>query len=472
MRLNIFNDSAASPRRPLVLASIVSRTARVLGTAAFLLLAGCGGSGGGGNATPLLDPCTQQGQKLSVITAMEDLYFWNDEPEQDQKYVNLVTSDYADTDELLDFLRYQPDEFDRNFTRVVPIEEDEQFFGPGQFVGYGFSFFMESVTNEVTITQAFAGSPAAAAGFARGTRILEVDGRTIDDIEAAEGIGEAFGASEEGVTQTFLLRPPGELPFFTTATKAVVTIDPVPQYKVIDAGGLKLGYIEFRSFVSTAAAKLAEAFATFAAAGVTRVIVDVRYNGGGLVNLADQFASLLAGPGNVGMVASHTRYNSANAGLDRMTTFTAQPNSIDLDAIVFITTEDSASATELVINSLEPYVDVALAGARTFGKPVGQNGVDFCDQRLRLVSFETVNVNEFGSYFDGLPVDCPAEDNLSLPVGDEFEDSLATALTRIITGACPIISKPGGAQLTSFDRERIRARTRGDSAAREFSYAY
>lgn len=444
----------------------------MLGVAAFFVLAGCGGSGDGGGGTALVDTCTQQGQKLSVKTAMEDLYFWNDEPAQDQKYVNLVTSDYADADELLDFLRYRPDEFDRDFSRIVPIEEDEQFFGPGEFVGYGFSFFLEPVTNEVTITQAFAGSPAEAAGFARGVRILEIDGRTIDEIEAAEGIGEAFGEREVGVTQTFMLRPPGELPFVTTATKAVVTIDPVPQYKIIDPGGLNIGYLEFRSFVSTASAQLTEAFGAFAAAGVIRVIVDVRYNGGGLINVADRFASLLAGPANVGMVATHTRYNSANSGSDRMTTFTAQTNSIALDSIVFITTDDSASATELVINALEPYLDVALVGARTFGKPVGQNGVDFCDQRLRLVAFEVVNVNEVGGYFDGLPADCPAEDDLSLPVGDEFEDSLSTALTRIVTGSCPIISKPGGARLMSVDRQRNHARAPGGSAALEFSYAY
>ena len=441
--------------------------------AAFFLLAACGGSGGGGgNPTPLVDPCTQQGQVLSVKAAMEDQYFWNDEPEQDQKYVGLVTSNFADADELLEFLRYRPDEFDRDFSRIVPIAEDEQFFGPGEFVGYGFSFFLEPVTNEAFITQAFEGSPAEAAGFARGVRILEVDGRTIDEIEAAEGFSEAFGESEVGVTQTFMLRPPGELPFVTTATKAVVTIDPVPQHKVIDAGGLKIGYIEFRSFVSTASAKLTEAFGAFAAAGVTRVVVDVRYNGGGLINIADQFASLLAGPANVGMVASHTRYNSANSASNRMTTFLPQANSLDLDSIVFITTDGSASATELVINALEPYVDVALVGAQTFGKPVGQNGVDFCDQRLRLVAFEVVNVNESGGYFDGLPVDCPADDVLSLPIGDEFEDSLATALTRIVTGSCPIAGKPGGARLMSVEQKRQRVRVQGNSAAREFSHAY
>ncbi|MBT8445009.1 MAG: hypothetical protein KJO13_09680 [Gammaproteobacteria bacterium] len=448
------------------------RAARFLGVAGLLALAGCGGSGSGGGGTPRVHPCTQQGQKLSVTTAMEDLYFWNDEPEQDQKYLNLVTSDYADADELLDFLRFRPDQLDRDFSRIVPIEEDEQFFGPGEFVGYGFSFFLEPVLNEVTITQAFADSPAEAAGFARGVRILEIDGRTIDEIEADEGIGEAFGEREVGVTQTFLLRPPGELPFVTMATKAVVTIDPVPQHKVIDAGGLKIGYLEFRSFVSTASADLTEAFGAFAAAGVTRVIVDVRYNGGGLITVADQFASLLAGPGNVGMVASQTRYNSANSGSNGMTTFSAQANSIDLDSIVFITTEDSASATELVINALEPYVDVALVGAQTFGKPVGQIGRDFCDQRLRLVAFEIVNVNESGGYFDGLPVDCPADDDLSLPVGDEFEDSFSTALTRVVTGACPIAGKPGGARLQSVERQRAPARAPGNFAAQEFSYAY
>lgn len=460
-----------SVRRRLINIGVRSRHA--LGVLGLVFLSGCGGSGGGGSGPGFApNDCAVNGQITFVLNEMEDLYFWNDEPDQSAKYVGLSIRDYSSADELLDFLRYRPDEFDRFFTHITTIEEDNQFFGPGEFIGYGFSFWLDETTLELWITQVFGGSPAEAAGFARGTRILTIDGRSIAEIEAAEGVGEAFGESETGVTQQFVLQPPGRLSFTTSATKATVTIDPVPQHRVIDVGGVKIGYFEFRTFIRTAPAKLQAAFAEFAAAGVRNVIVDTRYNGGGLVDVAEDFASLLAGPANIGNVQSFTRFNQANSVFDEQTDFTPQASSIDLDSIVFITTGGSASATELVINSLEPYVNVALVGDRTFGKPVGQIGRDFCEQRLRLVAFETVNVNNEGRFFDGLPVDCPADDEFTFAIGDTAEDSLATALTLITTGACPIVSVRRGASLQSIDLPRGRVMFRGGSAAREFSHAY
>ena len=74
--------------------------------------------------------------------------------------------------------------------------------------------------------------------------------------------------------------------------------------------------------------------------------------------------------------------------------------------------------------------------------------------------------------FDGADVAALADDDLSLPVGDAFEDSLATALTRIVTGSCPAVASSGGAQLLSADSQDSRRRSPGNSAAREFSRAY
>jgi C-terminal processing protease CtpA/Prc len=440
-----------------------------------LALAGCGSlddDNGLASPNPNPDPCTAGQQVQFVAERMEDQYFWNDEPDQSAKYVNLDTGAFATPDDLLDVLRYRPDEFDRFFTHITTIDEDEQLFGAGQFVGFGFSFDLDDATAALWITQVFAGSPAEAAGLARGLRILEIDGRTIAEIEAAEGIEAAFGASEIGVMRQFVLQMPGAATFVTTATKDLVTIDPVPQHRVFDVGGRTVGYFEFRTFVGTAPAELQSVFGEFAAAGVTDVIVDVRYNGGGLVNVADYFASLLAGPSRVGHIMSFTRFNSANSALNSQTVFSAVTNSIDLDSIVFITTEGSASATELVINALEPYLDVKLVGARTFGKPVGQSGRDFCGRRLRLVTFEVVNVNNEGGFFAGLPVDCAADDELSFATGDPAEDSLAAALTLVATGACPVAAGRDSPMLRSVAAPRAPGIRRSDSVAREFAYAY
>lgn len=433
---------------------------------ALSLLAACGG-GGGGNPTAI-DPCTARGQVLRVESTMEELYFWNDEPEQRAKYTDFNSNAFADTDALLDFLRYLPDEFDRNFTFMTTIEADAQFFGPGIFIGYGFSFRKAENEDWLWITQVFAGSPADNAGLARGLRISRVDGRTIAEIEAAEGLDEVFGESKLGVTQTFELLDPAGNATTTVATKAEVTINPVPQFTTFEVGDKIIGYLEFRTFISTASAALNTAFAQFQAADVTDVIVDLRYNGGGLISIAESFASWLAGPANVGRILSFTRFNQSNSILNETALFSSQPASIDLDSIVFITTDNTASASELVINALEPYVDVALIGTRTFGKPVGQTADDFCEQRLRIVTFETLNVNESGRYFDGLAIDCSAEDELQRAVGDPLENSLATALTRVTTGGCPIMARQGNAALKAATPKRKRPSGRG-SPAREYA---
>lgn len=440
------------------------------------LLIGCGGGGGGGGGSVVATPtsCSNQGRVLTVIERMQDIYFWNDTAEQRAKYRGIDAADFAHPNALLDFLRYRPNEFDRNFTFLTTVEEETQFFGEGIFAGFGFSFELLP-GNELRIKQVFAGSPAEAAGFMRGFRMLEIDGRSIAEIEAAEGVDAAFGPSEVGVTRTFLIEDLSAAQFETVATKAEVTIDPVPQFRVIQAGIRTIGYVEFRTFISTSNNALLQAFAEFTTQGVTDIIVDLRYNGGGLVSVAEFMTSLLAGPANVNNVLSTTLFNSANSNLNVTSRISSESNSIDLDSIVFITTESSASASELVINSLEPYIDVTLIGSKSFGKPVGQVASDFCDQRLRAVAFETVNADAEGQYFDGLPVDCPAADDLAFPIGDANEASTAAALAYIGTGACPISQGPQtkAAQLQSADSPVRQRRPRPIGPIwREYAGAY
>ncbi len=441
-----------------------------------ILVIGCGGGGGDGGtvaATPA--PCSAEGQTLTVLERMQDIYFWNDEPAQQTKYQGIDIADFADADALLDFLRFRPDEFDRGFTFLTTVESETQFFGAGIFVGFGFSFDLLA-GDELRIKQVFAGSPAEAAGFTRGFRILEIDGRSIAEIEAAEGLDEVFGPPEPGLSLTFLIEDLNSAQFSTVATKDEVAIDPVPQFRVIATGAKNIGYFEFRTFIDTSNSALLQAFAEFTAQGTTDVIVDLRYNGGGLVSVAEFLTSLLAGPSNVSNVLSRTRFNQANRASDVTSRFSSESNSIDLDSIVFITTEASASASELVINSLEPYFKkFALIGSKTFGKPVGQVASDFCEQRLRAVAFETVNVNDEGQYFDGLPVDCNAADDLNFAIGDPAEASLAAAITYVSTGACPTIQSAStkASELQSFETPAGAQRTRPAGPIwREFAGAY
>jgi membrane-associated protease RseP (regulator of RpoE activity) len=384
---------------------------------------------------------------------MEEWYFFNDEPAQQQKYAGLDLDDFASAGALLSFLRYRPEQFDRGFSFITTTAADDQFFAEGQFVGFGFgSKFADPPFNaDLQLTQVFPGSPAADAGFRRGQRILEINGRTIAEINAAEGLGAALGASTEGLARTFLLREPGGADFEATVAKTVVTIDPVPLTTVFDVAGAKVGYVDLRTFISPANDALDQAFAEFEAQNVTALIIDVRYNGGGLVSTAELLADLIGGAIANDQVLSETRFNASKSVLNSIERFRQRPGSLTLlQQIVFITTDSSASASELVINALLPHTVVTLVGSTTFGKPVGQVGLGFCDNELLLrpVSFETVNALAEGQYFNGLDPTCAVEDDLAFTVGDPLEASLAAAISYIESGVCATVafqSKPAAA---------------------------
>ena len=116
-----------------------------------------------------------------------------------------------------------------------------------------------------------------------------------------------------------------------------------------------------------------------------------------------------------------------------------------------ITTRSSASASELIINALRPYMPVTVVGDTTYGKPVGQYSFNFCDKVLVPVSFSLKNVNNEGDFFNGIAADCAAPDDITHQLGDPAEASYAEALTVIRTGACSARAE-GAARTLRFGR--------------------
>ena len=370
--------------------------------------------------------CSIDAQKQFVLDKMRDVYFWNDDL---PVAVDLAT--FATPEAVLEHLiSFQPLD---HFSYIDLAAADAQFFGAGQYEGYGFSSRFEAA-DDLRFIRVFSSSPAGTAGFARGQRIMMLNGRTIADIEANEGTGSLFTLP----TLEFTIRRPDGTEFTSTVNAGIVTIDPLPQHRVIDRpDGTSVGYVELVTFISTADDALSGVFETFRQAGVTDVILDLRYNGGGLVSTTELLGDFLGGgvPGNT--VFSRTLFNDNNSAANRTALFARLAESLSLSRLVVITTERTASASELITNSMKPHVEVTIVGSTTLGKPVGQLGIEFCEKILRPTAFETVNSNEEGRYFDGLAADCPAIDDLLIPVGDNTDQNLTTALTFLETGACP-----------------------------------
>ncbi len=438
----------------------------VLTLFSIFVLAGC--SSGGSSAGPAPPSgCSATEQKQFVLDAMLDWYLWNG-----NLPTNVDINAYATPSDLLAFLStFSPDDgtgspIDR-FSFIGSAEADQQFFGEGRFEGFGFSSRFLAA-DDLRLTRVFTDSPANTGGLARGQRILELNGRTIAEIQAAEGVNAVFDTSPV----TFRMRETDGSEFESTIARDIVTIDPVPQFRVIDNGGTPVGYMELATFISTANAEFDTVFSTFRNAGVNDVIIDMRYNGGGLVSTADLLGDYLGGFVAEALVFSDTRYNAdrapANNSLRR---FVRQTNSVSLVRFIVIASGNTASASELVINGLEPHAEVIIVGDDTFGKPVGQVGFTFCDNILRPTAFQTVNAAGFGDYFDGLPVDCPAADDLDVPVGDLADPNIVASLGYLSTGACPVTSLPGGQFKPTLD-ESVEQFDLSGPPWREFADAF
>ena len=372
--------------------------------------------------------CSNRDQKRFVRDATEFWYLWNDllpNKTNVSRYDNPV-------DLLEDLTSVQPlDEF----SYITSALADAAFFGAGQYEGFGFSW-KRVASDDIRLTRVFTGSPAEAAGFSRGQRIVALDGRSIAEIEAAEG----FDAALDAFTANFTMREiDGVTEFTVPVTQAIVTIDPIPQRRLIPTlAGPPVGYLELAAFIETADAPLQTAFAEFRANDVTDLIIDLRYNSGGVVTTSDLLGDLLGGAVAENLTFTSTLFNAdRSAEFDTEEFFDLLANSINLSRLVVIATERTASASETIINGMDPHVEVTVVGTTTRGKPVGQVGLAFCGAVVRLTAFQVVNANGFGDYFDGLPADCSVADDLTVPVGDDADPNLVAALDYLATGACP-----------------------------------
>src|SRR5690606_22030988 len=171
--------------------------------------------------------------------------------------------------------------------------------------------------------------------------------------------------------------------------------------------------------------------------------LDLRYNGGGLVNVAVHLASLIGGALTAGQPFATYAHNDRNEFRNETLRFESlESPPLALDRLIVITTRSSASASELVINALRPFMPVVTIGDATYGKPVGQYMIEFCDKVLAPVSFSLRNANDEGDYFGGFLPTCTAADDIGRDLGDTAEASLAEAFHFLRTGECSMVQPP------------------------------
>lgn len=446
----------------------------ILSATLAVSLSACGGGGSGNNTgggtsggtsggTGGTNSCSLSARQDWARDVLQEWYLF---PELLDTSVNKAA--YSDVQSYIDALvaPARAQNKDRYFTYLTSIQEENDLINSGSNAGFGVRLGYDSAANRVYVVEAFENAPALAAGIDRGTEILQINGQSVANLMASGGpaaVSDALGPGDPGVTRNLTVRSAAGVEQTVSVTKAEFALDPISDrygVKILpDGAGGQVGYINLRTFiVQDAGPQLRTAFGQFRSAGVTRVILDLRYNGGGLVSIADLLGDLMA-EGREGQVFSETKLRPSKASENSTKLFENQNQQIAVTRLAVIGRGGTASASELVTNSFIPYLgtSLALVGENTYGKPVGQYAFDrsACDDRLRAVTFKTVNAAGNGEYFSGLAsvmgATCRAGDDIFTQLGEPSEASVKVALDYIAGRTCtPMIS---AAKTSSFSAE-------------------
>jgi carboxyl-terminal processing protease len=435
-----------------------------------------GSSGGGGTAN---DPCSLANRQQFVREVLDEWYLF---PELLATNVNPAA--YTDLQTYIDALvaPARAQEKDRFFTYITSIEEENELINSGSNAGFGVRFGYDTSANRVFVLEAFENAPALPAGIDRGTELLSINGTAVASLMASGGPGaviDALGPSDPGVSRTLGFRDVAGVQRTATIAKTEFSLDPISDrygVRILNDGTGQVGYINLRTFiVEDAGPQLRTAFQQFRNAGIDRVILDLRYNGGGLVSVAELLGDLMA-RGREGQVFSKTILRPSKSSENETDLFEAQPQAIAASKVAVIGRGGTASASELVTNSFIPYLgsNLALVGTNTYGKPVGQFAFDrsSCDDRLRAVAFKTTNAADQGEYYRGLAsvvgTTCAANDGIFNQLGDPAEPSIRVALDFLAGRSCSAIAsgQERGIQSTG-DRRVLLQPDRPSPAQRE-----
>lgn len=370
----------------------------------------------------------------------KDIYLWNKNLPSD-----FNARSYADPDAIMKALRpysKEPgfaDPVDRWSFAIKKTEWDDMSTGISGDFGLGI-FFMSA--NDLRVSYVEPASPAAAVGIERSWRILSVNNNTTVNTDDAT-ISRISTAVFNSSSTRFTFKKPDGTAIDITLTAATYQDEPVVLDTVYNNGGNKTGYFVFNSFLGNIAGiknRLNNIFNKFSSEGVSDMIVDLRYNGGGFVELQNELANYLVPSAGNNSIMLQEKFNSNYSALFDTTINYQKKGALNLNRIFFIITKNTASASELLINSLKPYMDVKLIGRPSHGKPVGYFNIGVGDWYIFPVSFRSINKNGEGNYFNGLQPDATVDDGLDKPWGDVSENCLASALHYIQSGAFSRIS--------------------------------
>ncbi len=409
-----------------------------------------------------------------VYDQLKEWYLWSDKlPTKDKTDLTLVTGKDGEDDTkkyyFYSLLNDYPNTDRFSWIRENIVDLNNSLSGVS--TSFGFSrtavYLDNTQTNVVFfISNVILGSPAEKAGLKRGDIVLTINGTQINGTNFSSLITNnetaTFGLGEFK-NGTYVLS--GKT---ITATKAVVQNNPIQFTKIIEKGNKKIGYLVYTQFLETYDEQLKQVFGQFKAAGVNELVLDLRTNGGGRISSADLISSLVVKNLNTNNVIHQDEWNATikakYPSVATPTKFSNQPNNLNLNRLVVLTSNGTASASELVINSLRPYMDVVIIGQNTYGKNVGS--ITLKDETtparwtwgMQPIVLRTVNSKGESDYGtkSGFTPNYIVSDNIYpfKPWGDESETLLKKAL-EVITGVAIPAEASSNRSFRTIDKAAI-----------------
>lgn len=415
----------------------------MIGSAA-LGLVGCGGSGGG---TPSEDAqaapgCTLPERRTWLADQFRTQYFYNAltsavDPVPDRPLADYFTASLFTGNERLPADRFSYYQSSASFT---------QFFGEGRTLGFGLAVAGQEVQGQpfapLYIRDVTPASPADTAGLRRGDRVLQINGRSVEDLIAAFDFS-ALTAQEAGQSLQMVVQR-GEVSRTVQLQANVHDVVPVRHGRVISLpDGRKVGLVRINSMITLANADLTALFEQFRDQAVSDVIMDLRYNGGGAVSVGARLASLAAGTRAHDQVYAVLRHNEQQQGLNQTFRFNHTLGWRGVNRVYVLAGSRTCSASEQVISGLRGVgIEVVVIGSTTCGKPVGFRPREHCGQTFSLVNFDSINARGDGEYYRGLAPSCAVAESFTKSMEDPSDALVAAALQHAQGRGCPAASGP------------------------------
>jgi carboxyl-terminal processing protease len=370
--------------------------------------------------------------KDTTLLFSKDIYLW-----YTQIPASFDARSYSDPEKIMTAIRQYSTEtgFSQPVDRwsFAAKKADWDKVSSGISGDFGLSVFFRN-TDDLRVKLVEESSPAGQAGIRRGWRITRINGSSAINTSNSNFIVENVFYSSN---TSFTFQKPDNSTVDITLSAKTYQENPVYVDSVYSVNGKKIGYLSFNSFLGDTSAIYQDfnrIFTDFASQGVNDLIVDLRYNGGGYVSVQEKLANYIAPAAANNGIMMKQEFNNNYADWNSQTTF-KKLGSLNLNRVFFIVSGSSASASELLINNLKPYMEVLLVGpSKTYGKPVGYFPIPVGDWYIFPVSFRTTNKNGEGSYFNGLALNSQVADGLDKDWGDLAESCLASAVSYISTG--------------------------------------